>query len=64
MPKIDKLTALTQDEEILWKDKKRYFGLPISFTDYSFSKSKFYMSKGLLNVDRENCFCTVSLIFR
>ena len=53
MPKIDKLTALTQDEEILWKDKKRYFGLPISFTDYSFSKSKFYMSKGLLNVDRE-----------
>ena len=53
MSKIDKLTALTEDEEIIWQDKKRYFGLPISFTTYSFSNSKLYLKTGLLNVDRE-----------
>lgn len=50
MGRIDKLTNLTEKEEILWQDKKRYLGLPISFTNYSFTKNKFYYKKGLINV--------------
>lgn len=50
MSRIDRLTNLTEKEEILWQDKKRYLGLPISFTVYSFTKNKFYFKKGLFNV--------------
>ena len=53
MAKIDKLTALTEEEDIIWQDRKRYIGLPISFTIYSFSKSKFYLKTGLFNIKRE-----------
>ena len=35
MGRIDRLTNLTEKEEILWQDRKRYLGLPISFTVYS-----------------------------
>ena len=53
MAKIDKLTQLTEEEEIIWKDRKRYLGLPISFTVYSMSKNKFYLKKGIFNIDQE-----------
>ena len=49
MAKIDRLTNLTENEEILWQDRKRYLGLPLSFTIYSFSKNKFYMKTGIFN---------------
>lgn len=33
----------------LWSDRKRtIFGLPLSFTVYSFDKERFYLNKGLL----------------
>ncbi len=53
MGRIDRLTNLTEKEEILWQDKKRYLGLPISFTIYSFSANKFYYKRGLINVTSE-----------
>ena len=53
MGRIDRLTNLTENEEILWQDKKRYLGLPISFTIYSFSNNKFYLKKGIFNVSSE-----------
>ena len=34
--------------EILWKDRKRYLGLPLSFTKYSLSEDRLFMEKGLL----------------
>ena len=34
----------------LWKDRKRYFGLPISFTRYSLSEDRLFVSVGLLNI--------------
>ena len=34
----------------LWKDRKRYFGLPISFTRYSLSEDRLFISQGLLNI--------------
>ena len=40
---------LLVDEEILWKDRKRYLGLPISFTVYSIDNNRLYLKRGLLN---------------
>ena len=36
--------------EYLWKDRKRYFGLPLSFTRYSLSDDRLFISVGLLNI--------------
>ena len=34
----------------LWKDRKRYFGMPISFTRYSMSEDRLFVSEGFLNI--------------
>ena len=39
--------------EILWKDRKRHFGLPISFTRYSLSEDRLFRKTGLLNLKEE-----------
>ena len=36
--------------EYLWKDKKRYFGMPISFTRYRLSEDRLFLSVGFLNI--------------
>ena len=36
--------------EYLWNDRKRYFGLPISFTRYSLSEDRLFISEGFLNI--------------
>ena len=36
--------------ETLWKDRKRYFGLPLSFTRYSLSEDRLFISEGFLNL--------------
>ena len=34
----------------LWKDRKRYFGMPISFTKYALSEDRLFISVGLLSI--------------
>ena len=34
----------------LWKDRKRYFGMPISFTKYALSEDRLFISVGFLNL--------------
>ena len=34
----------------LWKDRKRYLGLPISFTRYMLSEDRLFVSVGFLNI--------------
>ena len=36
--------------EHLWKDRKRYFGLPLSFTRYCLSEDRLFISEGFLNL--------------
>ena len=36
--------------EYLWRDRKRYFGLPLSFTRYSLSEDRLFISQGFLNI--------------
>ncbi len=38
------------NNEILWKDRKRHLGLPLSFTRYSLSPDRLFLSVGFLNV--------------
>ena len=34
----------------LWQDRKRYFGLPLSFTRYSLSDDRLFISEGFLTI--------------
>lgn len=34
----------------LWKDRKRYFGMPLSFTRYFLSEDRLFLSVGFLNI--------------
>lgn len=36
--------------EYLWKDRKRYLGMPISFTRYKLSEDRLFLSQGFLNI--------------
>ena len=36
--------------EYLWKDRKRYFGLPLSFTRYALSEDRLFISVGFLSI--------------
>lgn len=39
--------------QYLWKDRKRYLGLPISFTRYAVSEDRLFLSIGFLNIKDE-----------
>ena len=36
--------------EYIWNDRKRYFGLPLSFTRYAMSEDRLFLSVGFLNI--------------
>ncbi len=36
--------------QFIWKDRKRYFGLPMSFTRYAMSEDRLFTSVGFLNL--------------
>ena len=44
--------AFTADK-LLWTDRKRYFGLPLSFTRYAFSEDRLFQATGILNLKYE-----------
>ena len=39
------------NDSIIWKDRKHILGMPLSFTRYYIKGGRFYLSKGLLNVE-------------
>lgn len=42
-----------QEKPLLWKDKKRYLGMPISFTRYLLNEDKLIINTGLLNLQED-----------
>ena len=36
--------------QYIWKDRKRYFGMPLSFTRYALSEDRLFVSVGFLNI--------------
>lgn len=41
------------ENNLLWYDKKRYMGMPISFTRYSLSSDRLFLSVGFLTIQDE-----------
>ncbi len=37
--------------EYIWKDRKRFLGMPLSFTRYALSEDRLFLSVGLLSVN-------------
>lgn len=46
-------TVSVEEEELLWTDRRRILGLPISFTRYSLTPSKLLVNTGLVNLKEE-----------
>lgn len=42
-----------QQPRVLWKDRKRILGMPISFTKYSMSEDRLFLETGLLSTKEE-----------
>lgn len=40
-------------DKILWNDRKRHLGLPVSFTKYSVTTSRIFRETGILNLQEE-----------
>ena len=40
-------------DKLLWSDRKRYFGLPLSFTKYAISEDRLFQTTGVLNLKYE-----------
>lgn len=38
---------------VIWKDRKRYLGMPLSFTRYSLTEDRLFLSVGFLNIKDE-----------
>ena len=38
------------DDEIVWEDRKRHFGLPVSFTRYGLSRKRVFVKSGVFSV--------------
>ena len=36
-----------------WNDRKRYFGLPLSFTKYALGEDRLFLEKGFLNINAD-----------
>ncbi|MDR3239746.1 MAG: PH domain-containing protein [Clostridiales bacterium] len=49
---MNKKLALVK-AEILWKDRKRYLGLPISFTRYEVSEDRLILRKGFFKTETD-----------
>lgn len=50
--KVNRMDEYLDHDEIVWSDKKRIFGLPISFTRYTVTENKLIIKTGIF-VDRE-----------
>lgn len=37
-------------KDIIWKDRKRFLGMPLSFTRYALSEDRLFLSLGFLNI--------------
>ncbi|HIT52699.1 MAG TPA: PH domain-containing protein [Candidatus Fimivicinus intestinavium] len=44
---------MAQKQEMLWKDRKRILGMPISFTRYALSEDRLFIKTGLFNLEEE-----------
>ena len=41
------------NDKILWSDRKRYLGLPLSFTKYALGEDRLFLEQGFLNLQAD-----------
>ena len=41
------------DLTYVWNDRKRYFGLPLSFTKFALGEDRLFLEKGFLNINAD-----------
>lgn len=51
--KSGSFTVSVEEEELLWTDRRRILGMPVSFTRYSLTPSKLLVNTGLFNLHEE-----------
>ena len=51
MAKNTAYREMLQEEPILWSDRKRILGMPLSFTKYTVDANRLYMQTGLLRTE-------------
>ena len=44
---------VVEKEDILWKDRKRHFGLPVSFTSYEAYRDKIVVRRGFFKTETD-----------
>ena len=44
---------MAQKQAMLWKDRKRILGMPLSFTRYALSEDRLFIKTGLFNLEEE-----------
>lgn len=44
---------MLEEIKLIWKDRKRILGMPITFTKYSMSDDRIFLETGLLNTRQE-----------
>lgn len=49
--------------EYLWRDRKRHFGLPLSFTTYSISDDRLFIKTGMLNERQEETLLYLVIVW-
>lgn len=42
-----------KNQNLIWNDRKRYLGMPLSFTRYGLSEDRLFLSVGFLNIKDE-----------
>ncbi len=42
-----------KDLDVIWKDRKRFLGMPLSFTRYAITEDRLFLSVGFLNIRDE-----------
>ena len=42
-----------KNQNLIWSDRKRYLGMPLSFTRYGLSEDRLFLSVGFLNIKDE-----------
>ena len=55
---------MEKEQKIIWKDRKRILGMPISFTKYCIKNNRLYTEKGLFSTKEDELLLYRILDFR
>ena len=51
---------MEEQKNLIWKDRKRVLGMPLTFTKYSLSEDRIFLQTGFLNLEEEEILLIVN----